>query len=204
MNAYKTYIPLGVILAIVATGCQIVDEPIEIDNLPSVRVKTMDEPVLVADQTDPAIGNRFTSPGEEPAGAVEDALAWSKKYEELLAKNETITESNHALLTENSNLKQKLEKLQTELDSTRAELEDANRFLQELHQELTRWKMDVLGFREEMRSAQAAQLQALAKILQILGAEPMPPPVPTTASGSPTEGTTTGGQPAAKPVAPEH
>ncbi len=38
---------------------------------------------------------------------------------------------------------------------------------------LNNWKNDVLGFREEMRSAQTAQLQALMKILKALGGEPM-------------------------------
>ena len=42
----------------------------------------------------------------------------------------------------------------------------------EMHVELNQWKADVLGFRDEMRKAEAAQLQALGKILRILGAEP--------------------------------
>jgi hypothetical protein len=37
--------------------------------------------------------------------------------------------------------------------------------------ELNNWKADVIGFRQEMRSAEKAQLEALLKILQILGGE---------------------------------
>ena len=37
--------------------------------------------------------------------------------------------------------------------------------------QLNKWKGDVLGFRDEMRKAQATQLGALKQIMQILGAE---------------------------------
>jgi uncharacterized protein YeaO (DUF488 family) len=56
---------------------------------------------------------------------------------------------------------------------TEKELAEANEFLQQMHVELNKWKSDVLGFREEMRQAQQAQLEALAKILRVLGAEPV-------------------------------
>jgi len=65
-----------------------------------------------------------------------------------------------------------VETLKAQLSQTQKELEEANEFLQKMHVELNQWKADVLGFRDEMRKAEAAQLQALGKILRILGAEP--------------------------------
>ena len=37
--------------------------------------------------------------------------------------------------------------------------------------ELNNWKNDVLGFRGEMQDAQKAQLEALLKILKLMGGE---------------------------------
>jgi hypothetical protein len=37
--------------------------------------------------------------------------------------------------------------------------------------ELNEWKTNILGFRDEMRNADKAQLQALMKILEALGGE---------------------------------
>jgi len=36
---------------------------------------------------------------------------------------------------------------------------------------LNNWKTDILGFRDEMRDAETAQLEALLKILKVLGGE---------------------------------
>lgn len=99
------------------------------------------------------------------------ALAWSQKYEELLKQQQKQTEKSQALVTENSDLKQTIDKLQQDLAKTKKELEEANVFLQDMHRELTQWKSDVLGYREEMRQAQSAQMEALIRILKVLGAE---------------------------------
>jgi len=75
------------------------------------------------------------------------------------------------LFEENARLKKEVESLEIRLAKTQKELDEASEFLQKMHVELNLWKSDVLGFREELRKAQAAQLQALGKILRILGAE---------------------------------
>jgi 5-enolpyruvylshikimate-3-phosphate synthase len=36
---------------------------------------------------------------------------------------------------------------------------------------LNNWKMNILGYRDEMRDAETAQLEALLKILKALGGE---------------------------------
>ena len=87
------------------------------------------------------------------------------------------------MFEENTHLKKEVGELRSQLAQARKELEEANEFLQKMHVELNQWKADVLGFREELRKAQVAQLQALGKILRILGAEPLE--VETPASSEP-------------------
>ncbi len=41
----------------------------------------------------------------------------------------------------------------------------------EMRIELNNWRTDILGFRDEMRDADTTQLQALLRILKILGGE---------------------------------
>jgi len=204
----------GVTAGLLFVGCQVVDEPLAVDNLPRTRVVAPSEPVVVADPTDPALENRFLEPEQTAGGAVDRALLWSEKYQKLSETTEQLRQENTRLAEENRTLQQKLTALQMELDRTKAELADANRFLQDMHGELTRWKADVLGFRDEMRSAQVSQLRALSKILQILGAEPLADPsggpTATAAATSPTlsgpaagpgpSGTTMTTRPATAPV----
>ena len=160
-----------VMVTVLFSGCRIIEEPMEIDNMPRVKLR-MTEPVLVADQTDKAMENRFAEPDVQQAGAVESAMMWAQKYEKLMEKNQHLSEKNRELFLENSDVQLRFKKLQDELDATKKELDGANAFMQEMHAELNKWKADVLGFRDEMRLAQSTQLRALGKILNILGAEP--------------------------------
>lgn len=118
-----------------------------------------------------ALERRFAEGASGP-DAVQTALMWSEKYQQLSETANQLRERNIQLFEENARLKKEVETLNSQLRQTQKELDEANEFLQKMHAELNQWKADVLGFREEMRKAQAAQLQALAKILRILGAEP--------------------------------
>jgi regulator of replication initiation timing len=131
-------------------GCKLIEEPI------AIKVSPPPQPVMVADHSDESIERRFTDPEDEATDVVQSALMWSQKYEELSAKAEKLREQNNARFLENTDLKRKLSELQAELDRTKT-------------------KADVLGFRDEMRNAQAAQLEALTKVLRILGAESVEP-----------------------------
>jgi chromosome segregation ATPase len=153
---------ITIILSILISqlGCRIVDQPISPQTYqpaPAVTAETME--------------NRFSDTKKTDSNAIESALMWSDKYEELSAKTETLRDENSKLTIERTNLKHDIQKLQDQLDRTKAELGDANEFLQEMNLQLTKWKGDVLGFRDEMRKAQATQLGALKQIMQILGAE---------------------------------
>ena len=167
MNKAITLIILTVLM-LGAFGCNIVDEPIEI-TMPSLTKPAPQSSVSGASE------DRFTDPEADKTGAVERALMWSQKYDELSVKVEKLMERNSTLVEENVSTKHQLSQLQVEYDQTKKELDEANTFLQEMHLELTRWKSDVLGFRNEIRKAQTTQLNALSRILRILGAEMVEP-----------------------------
>ena len=160
---------ITMVLMFVVCGCQIIDEPVGYAQ-PVGEIIPVD--------------NRFVDNTQSSSGSTENAVEWSEKYEKLLAKTEDLTESNNTLSTENTQLKQQVASLISELDKTKTELAEANGFIQEMHVELGNWKSDVLGFRDEMRSAQAAELVALKKILRLLGAEMTAPKETATADGT--------------------
>ena len=153
-------ITIFVSLIMLQLGCTIVDRPI-----PPQSYQPAAAPVTET------MENRFSESKEADTNAVESALMWSARYEELSVKTEKLRDDNSKLTIGNTNLKHDIQKLQDELDRTKAELKDANEFLQEMNLQLSKWKGDVLGFRDEMRNAQATQLEALKQIMKILGAE---------------------------------
>lgn len=159
------------IWAVIGSGCQMIEQPVPlIPPSPSETPSSVQTP-SVSPAGSAAMERRFT---EGPSGpdAVQTALIWSEKYQQLSETANQLREKNVQLFEENARLKRETESLKAQLNQTQKELEEANEFLQKMHVELNQWKADVLGFRDEMRKAQAAQLQALAKILRILGAEP--------------------------------
>ncbi len=110
--------------------------------------------------------------GEGSEGAVDSALAWSLKHaqlsEELLRSQQQRYELEEQLRSaDNDN-----QKLKQELDLAHRELSEANQMLVDMRRELEGWKTSVLGFRDEMRQAQQAQMDAMRKVLLLLGAEP--------------------------------
>ncbi len=156
---------IGLLGTVSFTVCSsMIDEPIEI------TLPTITKPVI-QDTQNKSLEQRFTEPKEQMPSAMESVLMWSHKYDELSNKTESLMNKNNSLTKENSELKHQLSQLQLELEQTKKELEGANTFLQEMQLELNHWKNDVLGFRDEMRRAESTQLEALSRILKILGAE---------------------------------
>lgn len=116
-----------------------------------------------------AAAKRFQS--ATPAGrtAVESAIELSQKYATLSEQTATLREENQRLKTENQNLQQQVTGLEAKLKQTQKELSEANDLLIQMLSELNTWKSNILGFRGEMRDAAKAQLEALLKVLEILG-----------------------------------
>ena len=155
--------------AVLLAGCNVVEERIIYESsVPPASAA----PLAAAQPNADIIERRFVT-SDSQADAVQSAVTWAKMYEQLVEQNAELRDQYNHLFIENTRLGQQLETTQAELERTRKELNESNEFLQEMHAELNKWKADVLGFRQEMRQAQKAQLEALGRVLLILGAEPI-------------------------------
>lgn len=155
---------IGLLGTVFFMGCNMIDDPIEI------TLPTFTKPAI-QDTQNKFLERRFTETKEQTPGAVENMLMWSQKYDELLSKTERLMDKKNSLTEENAEFKHQLSQLQLELEQIKKELGGANAFLQEMQLELNHWKDNVLGFRDEMRQAESAQIEALSRILKLLGAE---------------------------------
>ena len=123
---------------------------------------------------DPA-AKRFDGPRAGPDASGSTA-GLTERYTQLAEKAVTLQQENQRLAEENGRLKKQVDSLEAQLKQTQAELTEANNLLVEMLGELNNWKSDILGFRSEMRQAAKSQLEALLKILEVLGAEVGPSP----------------------------
>ena len=113
-----------------------------------------------------------SNPDVKSATAVENAIIWSDKYTKLSDANGTGAEKKsrpHRRKSESDQLR--LPNLKRNSIKLKKELAEANTLLVDMQKELTNWKSDVLGFRDEMRKAQKAQIDALTHIIILLGGE---------------------------------
>jgi hypothetical protein len=106
--------------------------------------------------------------------AVETTLVLQEKYSRSLEDLQRERDRNRELSEEKQRLIENANKLQIELAKAQQELGEANTLLVQVRQELEKWKNDVLGFRDEMRQASKSQIDALAKVMNLLGAEVAP------------------------------
>jgi septal ring factor EnvC (AmiA/AmiB activator) len=142
-------------------GCSTNQNPEEVNNYQDISQ------LLQGD----AVVNRFQEPGTQNTTVLESAIELSEKYARLSDEASLVRQQNQDLITQNSQLKEQFVNIKAQLQQTQKELKEANDILIEMRVELNNWKADVLGFRNEMRNAETAQLEALLKILQVLGGE---------------------------------
>jgi TolA-binding protein len=116
-----------------------------------------------------ATAKRFQNTPPGGRTAIESAIELSQKYANLSDQTVILREENQRLRTENENFQQQVASLEARLKQTQKELSEANDLLIEMLTELNTWKNNILGFRGEMRDAAKAQLEALLKVLEILG-----------------------------------
>ena len=161
----KTKITVSIIATlfgiIVLSGCE------ETEAI-KARVMKPDQPeatevVASADKFQTAM----TSSGMTSESAIELSDKYTKLYDNYIAEQQKYKE----LLKVNESKDKRLKECQDELERAKKELNEANNLLVEMRIELSNWKTDIIGFREEMRDADIAQLEALYKILKILGAD---------------------------------
>lgn len=133
-----------------------------------------------AANTDPATGQRadylnaasVKSVDEgDSSTAVQSALVWSEKYSKAIEKLVKLQQENRDLDAKIRHQSETNIKLQQDLTQCQKELADANSMLIDMQADLDQWKKNVLGFRQEMRDAQQAQIIALRRVLKLLGGE---------------------------------
>ena len=115
----------------------------------------------------------FREPSSRVPNAVESAIELSQKVAQLSEQLTALREEKLTLTTEKTQYEARLTELEPKLQQANKELTEANDLLIEMRLELNNWKENVLGFSAEMREADQAQLDALLKILQLLGGEIM-------------------------------
>jgi chromosome segregation ATPase len=179
MNKISLCILLPALAGCYWTGEKII--PLSVEPQPAAATMTVR-------QDDASLEQRFSDSGRTDSNQM--ITVWSQRYEELSKQYEYLRKEHVALVEQNNRMQQDTTVMKMELEQTRKELQQSNALLQDAHVELSKWKADVLGFREEIRQAQTAQLLALSKILRILGAESIesqverPKPAPKQESGS--------------------
>ena len=129
------------------------------------------QPGPIERQQSNSVARRFKASAPQNPTAVESAIELSEKYAELSEEAAVLQQQNQDLIGKNQQLKERTIALEAQLQQTQKELTEANDVLIQMRIELNNWKSDILGFRNEMRSAETAQLEALLKILQVLGGE---------------------------------
>lgn len=148
-------------LPFLLAGCAIMQEPVEVVFKPDPAMQYQG----------PFMEKRFQKAAPSGKTAVESAVEMSKKNTELFEQMASLQRESHDMIAENRRLKERVAVLEPELAQVKKELEEANDLLIDMTIELNNWKMQILGFQEEMRDADTEQLRALLKILKVLGGE---------------------------------
>ncbi|MHC4912375.1 MAG: hypothetical protein ACYTE5_05135 [Planctomycetota bacterium] len=152
------------LLVFLMVGCQIPQGP----------VKIVFPPEPAQGPPSGTASRRFQESAPQGQTAVESAVEMSEKYAELSEQAASMRQENQDLTAQNFHLEEQFDLAQRQLQQTQKELSEANDLLIEMRIELNNWKTDILGFRNEMRDSEKAQLEALFKILNVLGAKVRP------------------------------
>ena len=163
MQSDKRTLVLLVLLAAVSvlSGCSAFKKTAAIE----VEPDSFDER-----QIDP-VASRFQESASRGRTAVESAIELSKRHAKLSEEAAMLRRQKEDCVAENQQLQERVTALEAQLQQTQKELTEANDLLIEMRIELNNWKTDILGFRDEMRDAETAQLEALLKILRVLGGQ---------------------------------
>lgn len=129
------------------------------------------EPIPVERRQNDAVAKRFQQPDPEGSTVVESAMKLSGEYARLTQEAAVLRQQNQDFIAKNRQLEEQTISLDAQLQQTQKELNEANSLLIEMRIELNNWKTDILGFRNEMRNAETAQLETLLRILKVLGGQ---------------------------------
>jgi outer membrane murein-binding lipoprotein Lpp len=163
MQTRKKMISLMILLVptFLFSGCSSTQRPADlaVDSFPVER------------QQNDSIANRFQRPASEGTTVVESAMKLSEEYTRLTKEATVLRQQNEEFIVKNRQLNEQVVSLEDQLQQAQKELAQANNLLIEMRLELNNWKADILGFREEMRNAETAQLETLLRILKVLGGQ---------------------------------
>ncbi len=148
---------------------------VSVQELPKVAVISdstaqLSSPKSEKQQSD-SVAKRFQESASQQSTVVESAMELSKEHAKLSEEAAVLRQENKDLTARNLQLKDQVVTLEAQLQQTQRELSEANDLLITMRIELNNWKTDILGFRDEIRDAETAQLEALLKILKVLGGE---------------------------------
>jgi len=150
------------------SGCTVTKEPGKL----SVEPISLQQPQQKVKQLPSgSVAKRFQESTTQGPTVVESAIELSEKYAKLSEETAALRQEKQDLTAKNQRLKDQLGAIEAQLQQTQKELTEANDLMIEMRIELNNWKTDILGFRDEMRDADTAQLETLLRILTILGGE---------------------------------
>ena len=118
-----------------------------------------------------AVAKRFQEPASHGSTPADSAIELSEKYARLFEEAAALKQQNQDFSAKNQQLTEQTAAIEAQLQRAQKELAEANDLLIEMRVELNNWKSNILGFRDEMREAETAQLEALLRILTVLGGQ---------------------------------
>jgi chromosome segregation ATPase len=161
-NKRKILLLISLMPVFLLSNCVPVQEPPEVAVLSDFTEKQ---------QSSESVAKRFQESAPQRPTVIESAMELSKEHAKLSEEAAVLRQEKRDLTVKNQQLKDQVVTLEAQLQQTQRELSEANDLLITMRIELNNWKSDILGFRDEIRDAETAQLEALLKILKVLGGE---------------------------------
>jgi len=168
-NKKTIFLLISLMPVLLLLNCVTVQEPPEVAVI-SDFTDRLSSPMSDKQQSD-SVAKRFQESAPQQSTVVASAMELSKEHAKLSEEAAVLRQENKDLIARNQQLKDQVVTLEAQLQQTQRELSEANDLLITMRIELNNWKTDILGFRDEIRDAETAQLEALLKILKVLGGE---------------------------------
>ena len=168
-NKKTIFLLISLMPVLLLLNCVTVQEPPEVAVISDFTDRPS-SPKSDKQQSD-SVAKRFQESAPQQSTVVASAMELSKEHAKLSEEAAVLRQENKDLNARNQQLKGQVVTLEAQLKQTQRELSEASDLLITMRIELNNWKTDILGFRDEIRDAETAQLEALLKILKVLGGE---------------------------------
>jgi chromosome segregation ATPase len=168
-NKKTIFLLISLMPVFLLSNCVTVQEPPDVAVI-SDSTARLSSPKSEYQQSD-SVAKRFQESAPQQSTVVASAMELSKEHAKLSEEAAVLRQEKKDLTARNQQLKGQVVTLEAQLQQTQRELNEANDLLITMRIELNNWKTDILGFRDEIRDAETAQLEALLKILKVLGGD---------------------------------